>query len=105
MKFSFKTIWQPLYLLIRNKYLFTIIFFIVWVVFFDTYNLIDRSHNLKELRELRKDKQFFTEELDMYQQQLSELFSTREQLEKFAREQYLMKKDNEDIFVIIETEN
>jgi cell division protein FtsB len=85
--------------------LFTIIFFIVWVVFFDTYNLIDRSHNLKELRELRKDKQFFTEELDMYQQQLSELFSTREQLEKFAREQYLMKKDNEDIFVIIETEN
>jgi cell division protein DivIC len=105
MKFSWKKIWIAIYRFVKNKYLFTVVFFIVWVMFFDTYNLIDRSRNLKELRQLRDDKLFFSQELDLYKEQLNELFSTREQLEKFAREQYLMKRENEDVFVIIATED
>ena len=71
-------------------------------MFFDTYNLIDRSRNLKELKKLKIEKVFFQDELSLYKRQLSELFSDKENLEKFAREQYLMKKDNEDIFVVLE---
>lgn len=102
MKTTLYKIWKVIYLFIRNKYLFSIVFFILWVMFFDTYNLIDRSRNLKKLRQLKEEKIFFKEELDLYQSQLNELFSDKEHLEKFAREQYLMKCENEDIFIILE---
>ena len=86
--------------LLRNKYSLTLIVFFVWVVFFDSNNLIERTFNLRKVHQLEKDKIFYEEKIKDDRAKLDELESDPANLEKFAREQYLMKKDNEDIFII-----
>lgn len=80
----------------------TLIFFIVWVTFFDNNNLVDRLSNLKILNQLNKDQEYYKEKIATDTKRLEELRTDKENLEKFAREQYLMKKKNEDIFIIVE---
>ena len=104
MKAVLKKIWQVVFRLIKNKYLFSIVFFILWNGLFDTYNLLERSARINELKKLRQEKEFFIKEIAEYNRQISELFSDKQHLEKFAREQYLMKTENEDVFIVIETE-
>jgi len=104
MKAVLKKIWQVVFRLIKNKYLFSIVFFILWIGLFDTYNLLERSARINELKKLRQEKEFFIKEIAEYNQQIAELFSDKKNLEKFAREQYLMKTENEDVFIVIETE-
>lgn len=88
--------------ILKNKYVLALIVFIVWVSVFDTNNLIDRIQTIKERNQLVKDKNYYQERIENDTKRLKELKTNNENLEKFAREQYLMKKDNEDIFVIVE---
>lgn len=101
MKSIAKKIWTFISPVVRNKYLVAIIVFLMWVTIFDTYNLIDRYSNLNKLNNLKKEREFFKEELIMYKSQYKDLFSGKDELEKYAREQYLMKKPNEDVYVVI----
>lgn len=101
MKNRINLIWKVIIPVLRNKFLVTIIVFVIWISFFDTYSLIDRYSSLNELNSLKKEHEFFKEELDLYNSQFKELFSGKRELEKFAREQYLMKADNEDIYIIV----
>ena len=87
--------------LIKNKYLLALTVFSVWLVFFDNNNLIVRRRLLRETRQLKNDSEYYRQRIIADSTRLSELMKDSESLEKFAREQYLMKKDNEDIFVII----
>lgn len=84
---------------LKNKYMITIIVFIVWISFFDQNNFITQYDFIKELKSLEKDKAFFIEELNKTRQELNDLTTNPVTLEKFAREKYFMKKDNEEIFV------
>jgi cell division protein FtsB len=86
--------------LLRNKYSFSLILFFVWVVFFDSNNLIERTFHLRQMHQLEKDKIFYEEKIKDDRAKLEELESNPANLEKFAREHYLMKKDNEDVFII-----
>lgn len=86
----------------KNKYILTIAIFFIWISFFDHNNLIDRVKELRHLRQLEKDKKYYIERIDKDSKRLEQLKTNNKNLEKFAREQYLMKKDNEDIFVIVE---
>jgi len=88
----------------RNKYLVTILLFALWVSFFDRNNLVDRYRLVREVHQLEQDKDYYIERIREDSSRLNELRTSPENLEKFAREQYLMKKDNEDIFVIVEEE-
>jgi cell division protein FtsB len=85
----------------RNKYLFTIVVFVVWVVLLDSNNLIARFKDLKELRKLKDDKEYFTKRIEEDKKKLYELKTDNQNLEKFAREQYKMKKPDEDLFLIL----
>jgi cell division protein FtsB len=85
----------------RNKYLFTIVVFVVWVVLLDSNNLIARFKDLKELRKLKDDKEYFTKRIEEDKKKLYELKTDNQNLEKFAREQYKMKKADEDLFLIL----
>jgi cell division protein DivIC len=87
---------------LRNKYLITTLVFGIWLIFFDQFNLIDRYQSLHAMRQLQKDKAYYEKKIIEDTQRLKELKTNRENLEKFAREQYLMKRDNEDIFVIVD---
>jgi cell division protein DivIC len=86
--------------ILRNKYLVAIIVFVLWIVIFDSHSLIDRYSNLQNLNELKKEHQFYVDEFEYYQDRYTELFSGRDELEKFAREQYKMRASDEIVFVI-----
>lgn len=98
---TLKDYWIKIFPRIRNKFVFTTILFFAWIFAFDQYNLIDRFKNQRKLNVLRSEKQHYIKEIDENKRKLEELKGNRESLEKFAREQYLMKKDNEEIFVVI----
>jgi cell division protein DivIC len=95
-------IWKKILPYVKNKFILTILIFIVWLLFFDRNNLIDRVQEMNHLRQLEKDKKYYIERIDNDSKRLEQLRTNNKNLEKFAREQYLMKKDNEDIFVIVE---
>ena len=86
----------------RNKYVLTLLVFIVWLLVFDRNNLIDRGKYLRALDEMETQKIYYIEKIRHDSARLYELKTDANNLEKFAREQYLMKKENEEIFVISE---
>ena len=87
---------------LKNKYVVAAIIFTVWICFLDENNLLERFQNLRELRQLKADKLYYQEKIEEDTKRLNELKTDNDNLEKFAREQYLMKKDNEDVYVIVE---
>ena len=86
--------------LIRNKYSLTLIVFFVWIIFFDSNNLINRIINLQQVHKLERDIVFYEEKIKNDNAKIEELQSNPANLEKFAREQFLMKKEDEDIFIV-----
>ena len=95
-----KNFWFAILPLLKNKFTLTLIIFFGWVILFDQNNLIQRSKILNELHQLEKDKLYYIQKIKDDSQKLNELKTNARNLEKFAREQYLMKKENEDIFII-----
>lgn len=87
-----------------NKYLIVFIGFVVWILLFDENNLVKHRQNLVELEQLQAQVEFYKQKIEADKQKLYELQTNDENLEKFAREQFLMKRANEDVFVIIEEE-
>lgn len=87
---------------LRNKFIITIVVFLVWMLFFDQYNLISRINNNRKIAELEHQKEMYIAEIQRSSRLLKELQGDNESLEKFAREQYLMKKKNEDIYIVKE---
>jgi cell division protein FtsB len=87
---------------LRNKYLMAVLIFLVWLLIFDQNSLIDRVKYLNTLHEMEDEKQYYMERIEEDSRRLNELKTDRENLEKFAREQYFMKKEDEDVFVIVE---
>jgi cell division protein DivIC len=97
-----KSVLKILIRIFRNKYILTLLVLIVWLLVFDRNNLIDRVKYLKALDEMEEQKIYYIEKIRHDSARLDELRTDAENLEKFAREQYLMKKENEDIFVIVD---
>ncbi len=87
--------------LLKNKYLLTSVGFIIWLSFFDRNDFITTWTYHKKLKALQKEEAFYDEEIKKNTDDLNNLLTNRQTLEKYAREHYLMKKDNEDIFVTV----
>jgi cell division protein FtsB len=94
--------WKKLPKAFRNFYVITGLIFFVWMLFLDSNDLISRYRLSAKLRALENEKEYYRQKIKEVEQDKHELFGDRESLEKFAREKYLMKKDNEDVFVIVE---
>ena len=88
--------------LLRNKYLIAFVAFLTWMLFFDRNDLISQYEYRSQLIKLEAEKAFYTLESAKAVKDLNELTTDQSKLEKFAREKYLMKKENEDVFVIIQ---
>jgi cell division protein DivIC len=86
----------------RNFYVVGILFFLVWMTLLDQNDFISRFRLTSKLRSLENEKEYYQEKITEVQKDHDELFGERESLEKFAREKYLMKKDTEEIFLIVE---
>lgn len=96
-----KKLWFWLLPFLKNKFTLTLILFLGWIIFFDQNNLFDRVHNLNQLHQMEKDKVYYLQKIKDDSVKLNELKTNKGNLEKFAREQYLMKKKNEDIFIVV----
>ena len=87
---------------LKNKYVIAILAFLVWIMFFDRNNFINQVRLVNTLHELNEQKDFFQREIRKDSIELHRLKTDTASLEKFAREKYLMKKENEDIYLIID---
>jgi cell division protein FtsB len=90
--------------LIRNKYFIAGIAFLTWMLFFDRNDLMSQYEYRAQLNKLQTEKEFYLKQTEKAVRDLNELTTDKVKLEKFAREKYLMKKKNEDVFVIIKEE-
>lgn len=83
----------------KNKYVLAIGFFVLIVGFLDENNLVKRFKNKQEINTLKREIKKYQAEYDESTERLNELTTNPDALEKIAREKYLMKKPNEDIYV------
>lgn len=86
---------------LRNKYVLTLLIFLLWILLFDSNNLISRYKEMKELKKLRVDREYYINRISEDKRKLHELRTDNQNLEKFAREQYRMKKPEEDLYIIM----
>lgn len=86
---------------LRNRYLLTIIIFVIWVVLLDSNNLLSQFKEMKNLKKLRAEKEYYVQRIEEDKRKLHELKTDDQNLEKFAREQYRMKKPDEDLYIIL----
>ena len=87
--------------LFRNKYFVCSLAFVVWMLFFDKNDMLSQYEYRSEVNKLEAEKEFYETETAHVKKDLRELTTNLNTAEKFAREKYYMKKDNEDVFVII----
>ncbi len=85
----------------RNKYFLTVIGIVVWLLFFDKNDVMTQYDLIQKCRKLEKEKQYYLAEIENNKASLNELRTNKKSLETFSREKYLMKKDNEDVFVFV----
>jgi len=83
-----------------NKYIITVVVFIVFIVFIDENNVIKRVEYQLKAKGLRKEIRHYQDLRDKSVRKLNKLHSSNAELERIAREEYLMKKPNEEIFII-----
>ena len=85
-----------------NFYVVSIVIFLAWMLLLDSNNLVARYQLRSKLNALQDEKEYYQEKILEVKKDRSQLFGDRESVEKFAREKYLMKKETEDIYVIVE---
>ena len=85
----------------RNKYVLTLVIFFLWLLLFDSYNLISRFRDIRDLKKLSSDREYYLKRIEEDKKKLYELKTDDQNLEKFAREQYRMKKPDEDLFIVL----
>ena len=85
---------------LKNKFLLTAIGFTVWILFFDRNDLLTQIDRRNELSSLKESKAYYTQEIEKERKISEELQSDPTTIEKYAREKYMMKRDNEDLFII-----
>ena len=90
---------------VKNKFLLTGVAFAVWMVFFDRNDMLTQRERRSELSEMQKSKEYYIDEIAKERKAAEELKSNPITIEKYAREKYGMKRDNEDVFIIQAPEN
>ncbi|MBQ2858700.1 MAG: septum formation initiator family protein [Bacteroidaceae bacterium] len=86
----------------QHKYLITVVLFLVIIVFLDENSLVQRAKQRKEIEALKVEIEKYRKQYEKDTETLKELTENPEALEKIAREKYLMKKPNEDVFIFEE---
>ena len=86
---------------LKNKYLLAGSLFLVWMLFFNEKDLISEFKRKEKLQQLQQSEQQLNTTIQQTRQELGQLKTNAQTIEKYAREKYLMKKDNEDLFIFL----
>jgi cell division protein FtsB len=89
---------------LKNRYSLVLLFLITYITFFDAHDLISQIKIKSDIRQMEEEIEFLEGDTEKAEKQIRELTTNKASLEKFAREQYRMKRENEEIFVIIKEE-
>ena len=85
---------------LKNKFFLSTAFFAIWILFFDKNDLFTQMARGNELTSLKKSKEYYSEQIAQERKISEELQSNPATIEKYAREKYLMKWENEDLFIV-----
>ncbi len=87
---------------VRNFYFLSGAFFLIWMLFIDSNDILSQLKLKQKVNDLEARKEYYQENIQLINQQYEERLTDRELMEKFAREKYFMKKDTEDLFIVVE---
>jgi len=85
---------------LKNFYLITSAIFLIWMLFFDGNDLINQFQLYQKMKELEQEKRFYQKNIERIEKEYKALEENPELLEKLAREKYLLKKKNEDVYIV-----
>jgi cell division protein FtsB len=81
----------------RNRYFLALVIFVGWLIFFDKHDVLTQYKLQRTVNKLEQDKSYYADEIKKAEQKRLDLELNKE---KYAREQYYMKKSNEEVFII-----
>ena len=87
-----------------NKFFLATVAFSGWMIFFDQNDVVSQIKLRMKLSAFRDKKEYYEQQITSVKKEKQELLTNQDSLERFARERYMMKKDNEDLFVIVPEE-
>ena len=85
---------------LKNKYLIAGVFFLVWIFFFDPKDIPSSINRIDTYKKLQETELNLSKKIAETRKDLDLLKTNPQTIEKYARENYMMKKDNEDLFII-----
>ncbi|MFN3402951.1 MAG: FtsB family cell division protein [Cytophagaceae bacterium] len=86
----------------KNFYFIFALIVFIWMLFFDSNDFINQYRMRQKLKELENQKAFYQEKIEQVKKDRQAFLNNHAELERFARENYLMKKKEEEVFVVIE---
>lgn len=87
--------------LFKNKYFLTVVALVIWLLYFDKNDVFTQFELIEKCNKLKAERDYYIAEILNNKKEIEELENNTKSLETFAREKYLMKKDNEDVFVFV----
>ena len=87
--------------ILRNKYIAALIGFIILMLFIDHNDIFVQMDRRRQLNNLLASKHFYEQQIEQTKKNLSDLQNNSAALERYAREKFLLKRDNEDLFVVV----
>lgn len=88
--------------ILKNKYFLVIVGLVVWLLYFDRNDVFTQLDLIRKCNKLKSERDYYIAEIETNKNEIHELQHNKKSLETFAREKYLMKKDNEDVFVFVQ---
>ena len=89
----------PILKILGNRYVIVLCFFTIWMLFLDNTSYMEHRVLNQQLDELEDNKKYYQEEIKKDEENIKLLKNT-DQIEKYAREKYYMKRDSEDVYII-----
>ena len=100
-RYSFKSLAEKMPAWMKNRYVLTVLVFLLWIILLDPNNMISRVREARTRNRLLREKEYYMGRIEEDRRKLNELRTSNENLEKYAREQYRMKRPDEDLFIIV----
>ncbi|MCZ2337873.1 MAG: septum formation initiator family protein [Flavobacteriales bacterium] len=90
--------------IVKNKYLIVTVFFIVWMAFFDNNNWVYLKRLTEEAGQKRTDRAWYKSEIEKVNAEYKNITTDLNTIERFGREQYYMKRSDEDVYIFLAEE-
>jgi hypothetical protein len=97
--------WQEIKPILQNRYILIILGATAWMFFFDRYDLLSQYALTRRLKQMEVDKVYYTTEIARIQREKELIQHSPYHVERFAREQFMVRRDNDDVFVFVPSDS